>query len=109
MSEGDWLRNEIRRGEEGNLLMHYSVHTPTATLQGITTHTLTHTYTHERTVSALKPQTKHGKHTHMLPVSHSHTNVYSLTHPQLKLPYLLIRKHEPGADVLNTYPHFLIS
>lgn len=32
MSKGDWLRNEIRREEEGNLLMHYSVHTPTATL-----------------------------------------------------------------------------
>ena len=132
MSEGDGGggRNEIRGGEEGNLLMHYSARTQTAgrALSEVLrshTHTHTHTHTHshrhkrprrqnERIVWALKPQTKHWERTHMLPLTQRYTHARSPARPhkhKAKHAYLLIwfhGKYELTADV-PSYHDFLIS
>lgn len=121
MSEGDggekkWDKRQRGRESPDALFSSYTDSRSSA-LWGITiTHAQTHTRTHERprrqnegTVWALKPQTKHWEHTHMLPLTQRYTHARPHKH-KAKHAYLLIRfhgKHELTADVL-AYHDFLI-
>ena len=127
-------RNEIRGGEEGNLLMHYSARTQTAgrALSEVLrshTHTHTHTHTHshrhkrprrqnERIVWALKPQTKHWERTHMLPLTQRYTHARSLARPPTQtqsetrlFTHLIPREvwTHCRCALLSRFPDFMVS